>query len=1484
MAPDRTYFEAKYQPRVNRSRETYEIPFDNQVTFDSTGRCTIPVKGDYMTRMTLRTVLPPIYPTVEGQYVFPTPSSEVGATVYANMGLTLVVADGVTLTANTAGNHYFSIGAQVTLAGTAYVIFDLDGTYTITGIPTANSFTCSTVLAGISYNGTASSPGIECGDIISYFSTTNSNLWVNNVTNKTWQITGGSNVGTSWTFTTSAPSNFPVGSQVLLNLTGSGILNQTFTVTASSDAAFTVTKSNSIFVITGGTQVYSADNGLTWNFVISPLTAIYWEDITYGNGTFVMVGQNSQAYSVDNGQTWIPVTYPLSGYWRSTAFGNGVFVTIKSVSQARSTDNGLTWSFALSPITTGDWFSVAYGNGVFVMVGDGCQAYSTDNGQTWTSVASPLGGTTWYSVAYGNGVFVMSGYYQAYSTDNGITWNLSAPFIGGQYASVAYGNGVFVAVFPLLFINGQAYSTDNGITWTYASSPLGGSWSSVAYGNGVFVMLGFSGVQSLQAYSTDNGLSWNLLTSPVGGNFSRVTYGEFIYTSSSSDSVSLVTPPLQLTDRVFSSDTYPSVSFQNASDAAFWGFDSREGLTYSLPATPPWTLTQSGWISGFLPPSTSTYDDSVAHKLCKNVRLLVGKQTIKEYSGEYIELQNDLLVPYENKAILKLMNGTLDQTQATVAREYYVNLPLGTKEVPLCALTHQQMSVEVDFDSYLNVSQNLNQGTGDFLDAKSYTTYDASTGILGGQPVNVQTTFSYQQYIFIVTYGGQFIIFDTTKNVDDPASYIVLSAFSGSSLFSQFCVLSGNLYIGLTNGQLARMIITELIQGNISSFVVNNYTPTIGSLTGTIVADFRYVYYTVSNTASSNVFVSKYDTTGVFTSPGSYTTVDFTKTFSSNVTGVYQTISTGTDLIILPQGTPGSLYTYQLNANVQSQWYLLDYSIYGSHVTEGVVIGSTLYFISDNFNILKYSNSTFTLFNYSLIFIANTSTNEAYSYDGKTWILGNLPSSVQTNIGYGNEIFIAVGSSQAYSKDNGVTWTYAATPLAGDWRSIVFGDGVFVMVGFYSQAYSFDNGITWTSAASPLGATWSGVSYGNGVFVTVGYYGAQQAYSSDNGITWTYASSPLGGTWLNVAFGNGVFVMVGDSQGYSTDNGLTWTSVASPLGGFWYSVTYGNGVFVMAGYNSQAYSTDYGLTWNYSNVQIPEIARSVVYADGIFVLVTYDSQAYSTDDGLTWNAAVSPAFGYWGGVAVSIPKFTIPGDGLRNLIVMGNYIYCSTNNVAVRIDTTKDLSSPAAYKFPAPLPVNQYVLANGPRYVYLFAQGDNTATNIVEFDPYGPDTTFKASILVDYESLPLGVPKPDKALLGLVQTQKVTDMTQMNIKGPVKELWVTGAPDTANVFQYSNLASRSTLELTGEQIITNDVGTRTFLNTIEPFETHTSMPIRNVSVIPFEFDPESDIPNGTVNFSRIRDQVLSANAQTVWVSNYNLLAIQGGIGGLIFNS
>jgi hypothetical protein len=1448
-SPDRTYFEAKYPTRVNRSRESFELPFDNQPTYDTTGRCTITPKGDFLTGLTLRTILPAIYPTQSGEYVFPTPSSQVGANVYVNKSLTQVNADGVTLTANTVGNHYFSIGAAVTLKGTAYNIFDLDGTYTISSIPTSNSFTCATSFSGLSYNGTVSTVGIACADVISYFSTQNSNLWVDNLTNKTWQITTGSNVGTVWTFTTSAPSNFPIGSKVVLNLPSSGIVNQICTTSASSDTTFTCTLNGRFVAVSGSSKsAYSSDNGLTWSF--SPISSDYWISIAYGNGTFVTVGltASSTAYSTDNGQTWNPVS--LSGSWEGVTYGNGTFVTVGSGSTAYSTNNGQTWT----PVSlSGSWYGVAYGNGTFVTVGNGSTANSITNGQTWTPVS--LSGI-WFGVAYGNGRFVTVGYgTTANSITNGQTWTSSS--LSGTWLSVAYGNGTFVAVGDGL----TAYSS-NGQTWTTVS--LSGTWYGVAYGNGTFVAVSYGST----AYSTNNGQTWTVvLFTGNGGSayWGCIAFG-FLYSSSLSDSVSLVVPPVQVSDRVFSSSAYSSISFANAADAAFWGFDARQGLKYSLPATPPWTLTQSGWIAGFLPPSLSTYVDSVAHKLCKAVRIKIGKQTIKEFTGEYIELQNDLWVPYENKAILKLLNGTLDQTQSVAAREYYVRIPMGAHEYPLCALTQQQLSISIDFEQYSALSDNLNQGSGQFTDSKSFTPFE-------GLSLNVQTTFSYQKYIFIVTYSGQFIIYDTTKDFTDPTSYTILSAFSG---FKKFCVLSGTLYIGLTNGQLARFIIDELIQGNTSSFTVNNYAPTIGSLTGTIVSDFRYVYYAVSNTATSNVFVTQYDTTGTFTSSSSYKTVDFTQNFNSSVTGVYEFISTGVELVMIPQGLPEKLYTFQLNANVQSQWYMLDYSTYGYQITEGVLIGSVLYFEIDNFNILTYTNSVFTLVTFLPRFVSGGNGSDvAYSLtNGKNWIYVQTPGSyIWYGTAYGNETFVVVGQGGtiAYSVDYGKTWNISISFGIPSFKSVAFGNGIFIAVNA-EQVASSTNGSTWTLGPYIGSNYWDGIAYGDGTFVTVGY--GTTAYSINDGQTWTTVS--LSGSWTGIAYGNGTFVAVGNgSTVNSITNGQTWTTVS--LSGSWTGVAYGNGTFVAVGNGSAAYSTNDGQTW--TTVSLTGSWNGVTYENGTFVAVGNNLTAYSTNDGHAWKTYASTTLNC---VTAGTPKFTIPGDGFRNLIAVGNYIYCSTNSVAVQIDTTKDLSTQSAYQI-APLSIGQYIMANGPRYVYLFSQGSTEP--IYRFDPYAPNTTFQVSIIADYESLPDGTPKPDKALVPITQTQKVTDMNYMDIHGPVKELFIVGASSSTNVFQYSNLSNQSTLAFTaGEQIVTDDVGTRTFLKTIQAFETHTAMPIRNLSIIPFELDPESETPNGTVNFSRIKDQVFSGDARTVWARTYNILAIQGGLGGLIFNS
>ena len=1521
IRPTITLFNTVQHEADTELRETFEIPFDNSKTFfGSRSTCTIPKRSDILTGVTLRAILPPIYPVQSDQYVYPTPSSQVDGTVYADMTLTQVVADGVTLTANTAGNHYFSVGAQVTLTGTKYLIFNLDGTYTIASIPTADSFTCSTTLAGVSDNGTASVPGIVPSDVVGYFSTANFELWVNNLTNKTWAISG--IVGS--TITTTTASKFPVGSQVVINLPNAGYLNSTVTVTASTDFTFNIpVPSVNKFVATsffgGGLPINSTD-GTTWIEAANIVGPNGYTSITYGNGMFVAVAQDSSMYSND-GTTWLAGTAQV-GNWGGVAYGNGVFVAVGTPNIIMYSTNGTTWqNVPIQP--TGNWTGVAYGNGWFVAIAGGPsngKVAKSSNGIDWTSVNGVPGGA-WISVAYGGGYFVavdetvsFSASQAMYSSNNGDTWTLvSIPRTGFDgYKGIAYGNGVFAAIGQ----NCSAYSTTYGVTWVPSENPAG-QWNSVTYGFDRFVAVGMN---NKIGYSL-NGSVWVTVSLPIlTGSWSSVTWGAAMAAlpTSSSDSVSLPVPPLTVSlPFAFSSSNYPSISFMSADDASFWGFDARQGLTYALPVTPPWTLTQSGWISGFLPPSQSSWTDSVAHKLCKSVRIMCGNQTIKEYTGEYLELKNDLTVPYENKATLKLLNGTLDQTQATVPREYYVPLSLGTKEIPLCALTRQQMSIDIDFEEYVNLSSNLNPGTGDFLDSKSYLSTSTSLA--------VQATLSYQTYIFIMTYSGNILVYDGTNYI---------TAITGSpGTFSRFCILGNTLYIQQTNGYILSGLVSELVNGNASSVSLNNYLPVvsgdIGAPTGTMVVDNRYLYYAQCNVAS-NVLMVRYDTQ----SPFGYKSFNFTSNvagFGSNVTSVNQVISTGSQLVMIPN-IPRVLYTYQLNSDFLVQWYTTDYTNYGCQISEGVLIGNSIYFIVDGFNILKYTNGTFTLYlNFYKRFVVNHSLFPSlYSANGLVWNKVYTDAAISgpswSCLAYGNGRFASLSLANNYGKYSidGMVWVLSTGVQVGFWQGMAFGNGVFVAVGDNgtTPAYS-TNGDTWVYATTTESGNWKAVGYGGGVFVAVSYDN-KSMYSLDNGNNWDLGTVPVSvGVWYSVTYGNGRFVAVGPTNiaMYSIDNGQNWVLVSCQYCTQWYSVTFGSGRFVAVGYTPSIdtytpimYSLD-GQTWYPSNYllippQPPGAVfytnwNSVTFVDGIFYASAKDNNTFPTNtavmystDGITWlkaqdilyNGATSPIGIITGTSNIITINGSSLGSGFKNLTAVGSQIYASSNSSTVssviQIDTTKNLSTAAAYKYYSSntpnSPINfggtaPKIFGNDPRYLYIFTQDSVGTHSVIRFDPYPPITTLQASILVDYKS---SKTKPTSASLRIVQSQKVTTMERLDIRCPVKELWLMG--ETSG-YQYSNLAAQCSLLINNEPLLTLDVGTQKYLKTIQPFETHTSMPIRNFSVLSFEFNPESPKPNGTINFSRINEQEFTGGATHAWASTYNILVIKDGVGGLMFN-
>lgn len=86
--------------------------------------------------------------------------------------------------------------------------------------------------------------------------------------------------------------------------------------------------------------------------------------------------------------------------------------------------------------------------------------------------------------------------------------------------SAAYGNGTYVAVSA----SGEiAYSTDEGQTWTAAETPqYGAGWFSVCYGGGKFVAVACG--SSVAAYSAD-GITWTVTALPASTEWTSVCYG-----------------------------------------------------------------------------------------------------------------------------------------------------------------------------------------------------------------------------------------------------------------------------------------------------------------------------------------------------------------------------------------------------------------------------------------------------------------------------------------------------------------------------------------------------------------------------------------------------------------------------------------------------------------------------------------------------------------------------------------------------------------------------------------------------------------------------------------------------------------------------------------------------------------------------------------------------------------------------------------------
>jgi hypothetical protein len=297
---------------------------------------------------------------------------------------------------------------------------------------------------------------------------------------------------------------------------------------------------------------------------------------------------------------------------------------------------------------------------------------------------------------------------------------------------------------------------------------------------------------------------------------------------------------------------------------------------------------------------------------------------------------------------------------------------------------------------------------------------------------------------------------------------------------------------------------------------------------------------------------------------------------------------------------------------------------------------------------------------------------------GTSWTLrAAAADNSWRSITYGNGIFVATSASgtgnRVMTSTDGITWTIRTTPVDNFWVSVTFGNGLFVAVsntGTGNRAMTSPDGINWTIRTTPVDNNWSAVTFGNGLFVAVSGTGSgtgNRAMTSPDGITWTIRTTPVDNNWVAVTFGNNLFVAVAQSgtsvKIMTSPDGITWTGralpVASPAAALSYtSVTYANGIYVAVassgGLGNRVITSTDGITWINRTSAADNPWASVTYGSGLFVAVAtgpINNAVMTSPDGITWTARTTPVLN-WRAITYSNGLFVaVAQSGSGNLVL-----------------------------------------------------------------------------------------------------------------------------------------------------------------------------------------------------------------------------------------
>ena len=252
------------------------------------------------------------------------------------------------------------------------------------------------------------------------------------------------------------------------------------------------------------TTIIYSDDGINW-IVPATFPTLNKRDIVYGNGKWVAVGPGTTAnsgqgsVSTDNGVNWTSGSNQANvffGFGPNLTYGNGTYLVVNAVTDVVTSTDGLTWTAVYAGPSA--YADVVYAQNKFVALTGVGGIYTSTDTTTWTQVRAPDSLLTWRSLSYGNGYFVAlrdatTGINILYSTDTATWTSATGPY--QPWYDAAFGNGVFVAVSD----TGYSMASESTSLTIYASgiysdpNAVGEQWIMVvAYNRVIFFASGQS--------------------------------------------------------------------------------------------------------------------------------------------------------------------------------------------------------------------------------------------------------------------------------------------------------------------------------------------------------------------------------------------------------------------------------------------------------------------------------------------------------------------------------------------------------------------------------------------------------------------------------------------------------------------------------------------------------------------------------------------------------------------------------------------------------------------------------------------------------------------------------------------------------------------------------------------------------------------------------------------------------------------------------